>query len=140
MNKLTAQIFGDDVASFMKQSTLGFDDLLDVLNETPMNPSNFPAYDLIDDGDGKSKLQVAVAGYGKSDIGITVENNVLSVKGTKAKEEVTYFYNGIAKRNFTVRFPILNSVEVTGAELEDGILTITLEVAEDKRPKSIEIK
>ena len=131
----------DDFADVLKQSTLGFESLLELLNDTPANPSNYPAYDLVSIGNGETELSVAVAGFGKDEVSIEVANNILTISGKKEKvADTKYLYNGIAKRNFALRFPMYDNIEVTNASLDNGILTVSMTVAEDKKPKAIEIK
>jgi len=103
----------------------------------------YPPYDILSIEQDKYEIRFAAAGFKKSDITITFENNCLVVKGEKEEESVdAYFHKGIANRNFTQAFPIAEYVEVTGAEMSDGILTISLEriVPEELLPKTIKIK
>jgi len=130
----------DDFGAILKQNTLGFDSLFELLNETPANPSNYPAYDLVSVKDGETELSVAVAGFSKDDVTIEVANNILTIAGKKEKTEAKYLYNGIAKRNFVLRFPMYDNIEVTHADLENGILTVSMSVVADKKAKTIQIK
>lgn len=106
--------------------------------------SKYPPYDILSTEEDKYEIRFAAAGFSKNDIEITFENNCLVVKGEKDEEEDlnAYFHKGIANRNFTQSFPLADYVEVTGASMSDGILTITLEkvVPEDMKPKTIKIK
>jgi molecular chaperone IbpA len=73
---------------------------------------------------------VAVAGFSKSDIEVTLEGNKLVIKGASqdnAPEEGTFLHKGIATRNFTHEFKIADKIEIENAELANGMLKIWLE-------------
>jgi molecular chaperone IbpA len=88
---------------------------------------------------------MAVAGFGEDEIGIEVHRNVLTIKGEKVEQseqgEAELLYRGIAGRAFERRFQLADHVEVTGAELKNGLLHIDLkrEVPEELRPRRIEV-
>ena len=89
---------------------------------------------------------MAVAGFGKKDIEVEVAEGVLTVKSMKDKDtgstdEFT-LYKGISQRNFKRKFTLADDIVVNGAELKDGMLTISLEriVPEEKKPQLITIK
>jgi molecular chaperone IbpA len=131
----------------LKPMTVGFDDMFDHFERMFDNEyiPNFPFYNIIKTGDNKYCIELALAGYSKKDIDITLENSLLSVK-SKAKEvseeKDTIIHKGISKRYFSKSFTISDDVEVKGAELKDGLLKIDLEkiVPEHKKPKTISIK
>ena len=96
--------------------------------------------------DFKFEIEMAVAGFGKKDIEMEVAEGVLTVKSVKDKDkgatdEYT-LYKGISQRNFTRKFTLADDIVVNGAELKDGMLTISLEriVPEEKKPQLITIK
>ena len=105
--------------------------------------TTYPPYDLIKVDEDTYKLSVAVAGFTKDDVKVTVEDGTLIVKG-----EITEVYDaeivhkGIAGRKFTRTFALGEYMEVTGAEMKDGMLHIDIDriVPEDKKPKEIAIK
>jgi molecular chaperone IbpA len=83
-----------------------------------------------------------VAGFERSELDLMVEKGILYVRGEKAhKEERKYVHQGIANRAFERKFNLADHVEVTGAELCNGLLTIYLvkEIPEEMKPKSIPI-
>jgi molecular chaperone IbpA len=105
----------------------------------------YPPYNVIRISDDEYFMEFAVAGFKKSEISITVDNNALFVKGEK-KDPVPdnhpgYMYKGIAGRKFARSFRLPEYFEVTSAKSEDGILKIHLErnIPEEKKPKSIKI-
>lgn len=106
--------------------------------------TNYPPYDLIKVDDDTYKLSLAVAGFSKNDIDVSIDNGTLIIKGEL--EEITdsekIVHKGIAGRKFTRTFALGEYMEVTGAELEDGMLHINIDrvVPEEKKPKVIKVK
>ena len=103
----------------------------------------YPPYDIIKLNEDKYKLSLAVAGFSKDDINVSVDNGTLIIKGEII--EVTgaeIVHKGIAGRKFTRTFALGEYMEVTGAEMKDGMLHIDIDriVPEDKKPKDIAIK
>jgi molecular chaperone IbpA len=88
-----------------------------------------------------------VTGFEKSEIAVTVESNVLTVTGEGAESirhenpEVVYLHRGLATRDFAREFPLAEHIEVTGAEIRNGMLTVKLirNVPESAKPKIIDI-
>ena len=109
--------------------------------------SKYPPYDIVSMGKDKYEIRFALAGFTKKDIDVTIQNNVLTVKGDTIDSllddtELDYIHHGIAKRDFTQTFPLADYLEVVSAEMADGILTIKLErnLPEELQPKTIKIK
>lgn len=105
----------------------------------------FPPYNIIEHENGNYSVQLAVAGYNKSEITIFNENNVLVVSGkkeTKTETKSKWIWSGIAQRNFERRFLLEDNIKVIGAEMIDGILSIDLQKIVPEKPKStlIQIK
>lgn len=125
---------------------LGFNDQLSRWSNftTIGHSAKFPPYNLIKLDTGSYKVEMAVAGYSKDDIDITVERDQLLVasKDEAEEEESTVVYQGIAKRSWRQKFILGEYMEVTSATLKDGLLTITVErnLPEDAKPKTIKIK
>lgn len=123
---------------------LGFDPVFETLKQlaAQKNPS-FPPYNITKDED-KYEITMALAGYRREHLSIEVKERVLTVKTVEDMErddirEVVH--QGIAQRNFTSTFALADHVEVKSAKLEDGLLTIKLELElpEEKKPKQIDI-
>ena len=106
--------------------------------------SNYPIYDLVKLDKGAYGISLAVAGFQRTDIEIFIDNNNLIIKGTLHGEhwDGEYVHEGIAKRNFERSFSLGEYMEVTKAEMQDGMLHILIEknVPEEKKPKTIKIK
>lgn len=108
---------------------------------------SFPKYNLIKKDNNDIVIELALAGYKRSEINIIVDNNILTIKTVKSEEdgnkaEVNYITNGIAHRQFNISTRLPEFYEVTDASMEDGMLSITLhqEIPEHLKPKKIEIK
>jgi molecular chaperone IbpA len=135
-----------DFAPF-RRSTVGFDRLFDMLENNTMGGGNenFPPFDLIKSGDNQYCIELAVAGFKPGEIDITAQQNVLIVTGRKNEEAqakgADYIYRGIANRAFERRFALADHIQVRGADLKDGLLSIGLvrEIPEAMKPKKIEI-
>lgn len=103
---------------------------------------NYPPYNVIQQDEDTYLVEIALAGFDKSDLTVSVDNKNLIVKGEKEKQEADFKHKGIATRSFTRSFALGEYMEVTGAEFENGMLSVTVEriVPEEKKPKQIKIK
>jgi molecular chaperone IbpA len=105
--------------------------------------TKYPPYNIIQTSDEEYQLEFAVAGFSKDDISIEASANLLTVKGEKnAEHEGTIVHKGIADRSFDQSFPLAEYVEVSGAELKDGMLTVylTKKIPDALKTKAIKIK
>ena len=106
---------------------------------------SYPPYDLVKLDDDNYKLSLAVAGFSKDDIELSVDNSTLIIKGDNSvedEEKSEVLHKGIAARKFTRTFALGEYMEVVGAKMEDGMLIVNIEriIPEEKKPKSIKIK
>jgi molecular chaperone IbpA len=106
--------------------------------------SKFPHYNIIQQTDGETYIEFALAGYSKDDIDIEVKDEntlVVSSRGVDKRDDVKYTHRGIAKRSFSIAFTLGKSTEVVEAEMSNGILSIHLKkiVAQEKLSKRIAI-
>ena len=131
----------EQLAGRFNKDILGFDSFMSEWMEIPTNVANYPYCNFIDDGNETFTLEVAVAGFTKEEIDITVENSVLTIKGKKEEVERAYLYNGIANRAFTKSFALVPLIEVTNATIENGLLTVRLEriIPDAMKAKTIDI-
>jgi molecular chaperone IbpA len=135
-------------------STLGFEQLFgeveQMLASTPNNntQTSFPPHNIVKVDEYHYVVELAVAGYNKSEIDIKVDDGHLIIKGNKDEQsknvdlsDIEYLHRGIGLRSFTKTVKIADTVEVRGAEYTDGILRIGLEnvIPEHKKPRNIEI-
>jgi molecular chaperone IbpA len=129
------------------RSSIGFDrmgSLLDNALRSQKAGVGFPPYDIETTGEDRYAITLAVAGFEENELDIQVEKGVLCVSGKKADEgeEKSYLYRGIANRSFERKFNLADYIEVRGADLKNGLLTISLvkEIPEAMKPRSIAIK
>ncbi len=131
-----------------RRSAVGFDRLFDMLENSSLGNGgeNYPPFDLIRTGENDYRIELAVAGFKPDEIDITAQQNVLVVSGRKKEEESgqegsDYIYRGIATRSFERRFALADHIQVRGADMKDGLLSIELvrEIPEAMKPKKIEI-
>lgn len=131
-----------------RRSTVGFDRLFDMLENSSFGQNqqeNYPPFDLIKEGDNQFRIELAVAGFRPDEIDITAQQNVLIVSGRKNEEseprDSDYVYRGIANRSFDRRFALADHIQVRGADLKDGLLSIELvrEIPEAMKPRKIEV-
>ncbi len=122
--------------------SIGFEDIFNRFFEMEDFNGGHPFYNIKRIKDDKYVLEMALAGYTKSDVKVEVTDGVLSIKGTISKEAEEYVYRGISKRAFAKQLQLSEYVECTGAKLEDGMLKVDLEYnpPEDKKTKTVEIK
>jgi molecular chaperone IbpA len=130
-----------------RRSTVGFDRLFDMLENSSFGQGqeNYPPFDLLKKGENDYSIQLAVAGFKPEEIDITAQQNVLIVSGRKNEETEEngsdFIYRGIANRSFERRFALADHIQVRGADLKDGLLSIELvrEIPEAMKPKKINI-
>ena len=139
----------------LRPITVGFDNMFDHFEHLMDDgfyrnglTANFPPYNIVKTGKETYDVELALAGFNKKDIEVQYEDNLLTVKSKKSEKveetdvDGNIIHRGISKRFFSKSFTIANDVEVKGAELKDGLLTIALEriIPEAKKAKTIEIK
>ena len=124
---------------------IGFDNMFDELMRmnAQQGHSNYPPYNVVKLTEDTFNIEVACAGFAEGEIEVNLDNRVLTVTGNKVVQDIVvdYLHKGISDRGFIREFTIAEHVEVIGAIMKDGILTINLEriVPEEKKPKAIAI-
>ena len=143
-----------DISVFnsLRPFSIGFDDMFDQFESMLGNgglsvQTNYPPYNIRKAGKDKYAIEVALAGFNKSDVEIEYEDNTLTVRTKKVqksenKDGDEIIHRGISQRSFSRSFTVADDVKVNGAELKDGLLTIDCEkiVPEIKKKKLIPIK
>jgi molecular chaperone IbpA len=140
-------VFGRDLQLFDK-FFVGFDDQFNKMaklhDELTKNIPNYPPYNIKKVDDNKYVIEMAVAGFGRSDIEIEMVDSKLVVRGNLSsddRESENFLYQGIANRAFTRMFALGDHVEVKDAEMINGMLQVFLEkiIPEHKKPRKIEV-
>lgn len=119
--------------------SLGLDETFNRLEALAGSGTSYPPYNVINGSDGRTTLEIALAGFSGSDIKVQTERNVLTVSAEKNKEEKEriYQHKGISFRSFSRNWQMADDVEVEGVEFSDGLLTIILkkELPEKQKKK-----
>ena len=124
---------------------IGFDSILDELSRmTEHQSTNYPPYNVCKVTENDFYIELAVAGFGEGDVKIELTNRLLTISGDNTGgpgELVEYLHKGISNRSFVREFTLAEHVEVAGASMKDGILSINLKriVPEQNTPKTIDI-
>lgn len=122
---------------------LGFEHLERLLERTARSAGDaYPPYNIEETGPDRLRITLAVAGFDRDELKITIEENQLVIRGRQSEEaDKTFLHRGIAARQFQRSFVLAEEIDVTGAELQNGLLAIDL-VRPKAEPvvRSIEIK
>jgi molecular chaperone IbpA len=126
------------------RTTVGFDRLLDLLDQADGDARGYPPYNIERSDENHYRIVLAVAGFAEKDLGVEVRDGVLTVEGRREAEAAakpSYLHQGIAGRAFERKFQLAEHVEVRNARLENGLLHIDLEriVPEEKKPRKVAI-
>ena len=138
----------------LRPVTVGFDNVFDhferMFNDDFFNvPSvNYPPYNIVKTGANEYNVEVALAGFSRDDVSVEFAEGILTIKSKDKKEsekkdeDGNIIHKGISKRYFSKSFTVSDDVEIKGAELKDGLLTVSMEriVPESKKARVIEIK
>ena len=129
------------------RSTIGFDRFGSLLNAAlgaeKSASAGYPPYNIEVVGEDRYDITVAVAGFEEDELDIQVEKSVLTISGKRksAENERNYLHEGIARRSFERKFTLADHVEITAAELRNGLLKLNLvrNVPEAMKPRKIAI-
>jgi molecular chaperone IbpA len=130
--------------AFPRKAFLGFDHIFDELERISTHANDsYPPHNVVKLEEHKYIVELAVAGFARDDLNIEVKDHVLTIKGNRERRrpEEQYVHRGISTRTFMKSFRLSEYTEVTGADLNDGILAISLEVKvpQEQLPKLIQI-
>lgn len=128
------------------RSSIGFENLNRLVDFATRGEGDaYPPYNIEKLGDGAYRISMAVAGFSRDELDLTVQDNVLIIIGradqAAESEKREFLHRGIAKRTFERRFQLADTIKVTGAGYDSGLLNIELvrEIPEHKKPRRIEI-
>lgn len=126
---------------------IGFDKFFDRIKELQTQTAKaitYPPYNIKKSGDNTYVIEMAVAGFGKHDIEITLEENTLKIDGHVKRDgddEKNYLFKGIAERPFTRTFTLADTVEIKNAELINGMLRVWLDnIVPQKKARKVNIQ
>lgn len=132
-----------ELIEIINRNALGFDQFLNFIDKSLTHAEKFqtyPPYNIRKIDSRNIMLEVAVAGFNKDEIDISVEDGKLSVKGQKTVDpKFEYLYKGIADRTFIRNYSLADTIVVKNASILDGILYILLEnvIPEERKPRKI---
>jgi molecular chaperone IbpA len=122
--------------------SVGFDEMFNTLQRASIPQSNYPPYNILKKGD-TYYIEIAMAGFNKSDIDIEIEDNTLTVSACYGdrEDDIEFVHKGISEREFYKSFALAEYVEVKKASVADGILLIELSknIPDEQKPKKIKI-
>lgn len=129
------------------RSAVGFDRMERLLQSAARTSqeNGWPPYNIETTGENTYRIEIAVAGFKPDELNLEVKENLLTVTGKKAANDdtaqKTYLHRGLAERDFERRFQLADYVMVTDANLDNGLLSISLkrELPEALKPRRIEI-
>ena len=133
----------------INRALIGFDTMFDQMDRRYSNSvsTNYPPHNILKTGENTYEIQIAVTGFEKSEITVQVESNILTVVGEGSESirhedpDVVYLHRGLATRDFAREFPLAEHIEVTGAEIKNGMLIVNLvrNIPESAKPRVIDI-
>ncbi|MGZ8298812.1 MAG: Hsp20 family protein [Rhodoplanes sp.] len=127
------------VPSLSSPFLLGFDDIERALDRVSKSADGYPPYNIerIAGGDGEPerlRITLAVAGFTREQLDVTIEEKQLLIRGRQQEDkERQYLHRGIAARQFQRTFLLADGMEVLGAELKNGLLSVDLARPESTR-------
>jgi molecular chaperone IbpA len=132
--------------SSLNRALVGFDRIFDDMERRYANSvsNNYPPYNIARLEDNLYEIAIAVTGFEKSDVEVTVEGDKLTITGTKeekVEDGVEFLHRGLALRDFERTFTLADHMKVQSAEIKNGILTVRIEreIPEEMKPRVIDI-
>lgn len=115
------------VSMFNSPLLLGFDQLERTLDRLAKSAEGYPPYNIERIGENGLRITLAVAGFTAGDLALELMENQLTVRGKQTDEtDRVFLHRGIAARQFQRAFMLADGIEVTGARLDNGLLSIDL--------------
>lgn len=128
------------------RSSIGFENLNRLVDLASRGDGDaYPPYNIEKVADGSYRIQMAVAGFSRDELDLVIQENMLVVVGRASEAQEgnsrEFLHRGIAKRAFERRFQLADTIKVTGASYENGLLNVDLvrEIPEHKKPRRISI-
>ncbi len=129
------------------RSSVGFDHMMHMLDSalsTDGSGSSYPPYNIEKLEEDSYRITMAVAGFRREDLNVTLQDNVLLISGKADLKDdtVEYLHRGIAGRAFERHFQLADFIKVVGAAMENGLLKVSLqrELPEAMKPRTIDIE
>jgi len=123
---------------------VGYDKLFQAISDAPRSDQSYPPHNVIKESDEYFRIELALAGFSKEDLTVVQEEQKLTISGNNSEKETqeNILHKGIARRAFTKTFPLAETIEVTEALFENGMVIIKLRqnIPEERKTKLIELK
>tara|TARA_B100001939_G_scaffold334843_1_gene336270 strand:- start:2755 stop:3165 length:411 start_codon:yes stop_codon:yes gene_type:complete len=130
-----------DIFGQFRPFAIGFDRYFEDLERmSNISQTNYPPYNVVKVDEEHFAVELAVAGFSKKDISITKEKNVLVIEGKLEDKSKDFVHKGLASRAFKRSWTLSDDIVIEGAELKDGILSVSLEKVIPEEDKPVEIK
>ena len=115
------------ISLFSSPLLLGFDQFERTLDRIGKSTDNYPPYNIEQLAENRLRITLAVAGFAREDLEIKLETNQLTIRGKQPEQgERLFLHRGIAARQFQRSFMLADGLEITGANLANGLLEIDL--------------
>jgi molecular chaperone IbpA len=126
----------------LHRAGIGFDSIFNDLARQVEQQTNYPPHNIVKISDDEFFIEIAIAGFNEDEIGVHLDNRTLSISGKKlTSEDHEYLYRGLSSRDFEKQFTLAEYVEVTSADVKNGILRLNLQrqIPDDKKPRIIKL-
>lgn len=144
MNSLTR--FDTTSLAQLNRALVGFDRIFDDMERrvTSQSAGNYPPFNISKVAENFYQIDIAVTGFMKEEVAVTVESDELIVRGERSRDEdadVEYLHRGLALRDFERRFTLAEHMKIRSAVIQNGILSVRIEreIPESAKPKVIDI-
>lgn len=130
----------------LNRALVGFDRIFDDMERRFANSvsNNYPPYNIARLEENLYEIEIAVTGFNKQEISVTVEQDKLSITGQKEEridDGIEFLHRGLALRDFERTFTLADHMKIESAEIKNGVLTIRIEreIPEEMKPRVIDI-
>jgi molecular chaperone IbpA len=133
-------------AAALNRALVGFDRIFDDMERRFANQisNNYPPFNIAKVSENRYTIDIAVTGFTKEEVTVTVETNELTVRGERKRDDdasTEYLHRGLALRDFERTFTLAEHMKVRGATVSNGILHIEIEreIPEELKPRVIDV-
>lgn len=130
------RMFKDDekeniIKLWQQKEMIGLENFVELLVNI-RNNENYPPYNIVKASKNVICIEIAVAGFSRSDLNIELNEMQLTVTGSRSSDQKEYIHKGIAKRSFKKSFLIAGGIKVRKAAFNNGLLEVYLEKPDEK--------
>lgn len=128
---------------FPRSAYIGFDNIMKQLESVAQHAKDaYPPYNVLQTEENKYQIELAVAGFSKDDLDIEIKDHILTVNGGRERKrsDDMFIHRGISSKKFSRSFRLSEYTEVAGADLQNGILVVNLEVVLPKEEQPTKVR